>query len=556
MSKKAILYARVSGDDRKNVTSSIDGQLAECRRYCEKRGYTIVGEAFEEPDKQTSGADWLPELDRVVRLAPNGSFDVLVVREIDRLARNRFKQLSIEIELENHGVIVEYVIGQFENSDEGRLLKGIMSEFAEFERTKIRRRTQNGILRSVEAGNVTIGGSVAPYGYDPVIIDGKRILCINEQEAAVVRLIFELYANQRYSLHAVRDYLDYRKIPKPCKGTNHRKMNRLASWSLGTLNGIIDNETYTGRWYYGKTKTIKDVKTGKTRHVPRAREEWVEIRVPAIIPDELFQAVQHRREANKRQMGHQRKHQYTLGGMIRCGRCGNGMAGITRVLKAGSYPTYICNCRREPKKFGFTCDNPPFKTKHVDAAVWGWISALLVSPEALRLALDESQQKQRDRIHPLLSMIESNQARLGELEGRKERLIAAYTKGVLALEELATQKVALDKEIDTLTQAIAALRAEIEPQILTAEQIETIETVAAKLRESVDFATDDPTEQRALYQILDVQVTLNSDENQRWADVECALGSKRCAVEYNTSLGIVSRIAALASSVIPTKLKE
>src|SRR5688572_30575525 len=122
MTKRAILYARVSKDDRANATSSIESQLADCRRYAEQRGYTIVSEVFEDPGKHTSGADWLPELDRLVRLAPSKTFDVIVCREVDRLARNRFKQLATEIELENHGITVEYAVGQFADSDEGRLL--------------------------------------------------------------------------------------------------------------------------------------------------------------------------------------------------------------------------------------------------------------------------------------------------------------------------------------------------------------------------------------------------------------------------------------------------
>ncbi len=126
----------MSGDDRRTATSSIDGQLAECRRYCEQRGYHVVGEVFEDPEKATSGANWLPELDRILMLASSRAFDILVVREIVRLGRNRFKQMSVEIELESHGVLVEYVIGQFEHSAEGRLLKGMMSEFAEYEREK------------------------------------------------------------------------------------------------------------------------------------------------------------------------------------------------------------------------------------------------------------------------------------------------------------------------------------------------------------------------------------------------------------------------------------
>jgi DNA invertase Pin-like site-specific DNA recombinase len=380
--KRAILYARVSGDDRRGATSSIEAQLADCKRYCESRGYRIVGQAVEEPNKMTSGADWLSELERVISLAPTGTFDVLVCREVDRLARNRFKQLATEIELERQGVKVEYAVGQFEDTDEGRLLKGLVSEFAEYERGKIKRRTQSGKLRSVESGNVTVGGAAAPYGYDlvkhadPLTDKPQRRLEINPAEAAIVRQIVQRY-----------------------------------------------------------------------------------------------------------------------------------VAGATLYV--------LCNW----------LDERGIRADDVEALVWGWIKSLLLEPDTLRRALDDYQQQQQDRVRPQLAMLESTQARLGECEGRKERLIAAYTTGVLSLDELATQKAALDKEIADLTAAIGALKADAEPQLLSAEQIADIETVAAEIRAGADAADEDPAAQREIYRLLRVAVTLGYDGDGRWVDVSCVLGS-------------------------------
>ena len=206
--KRAVLYARVSGDDRNYATSGIESQIADCRKYAQEHEYQIVGEHFETPDKQTSGADWLPEIEKILKLAQKNSFDVLIVREIDRLARNRFKQMAIEIELQSHGIEIEYLIGQYENTPEGRLLKGLMSEFAEYEREKTRERTKHGMLRSVAAGNIMTGGSKAPYGYDLVKNNGRRTLAINKAESEIVRTIFDLYANELYTLHGICNYLD------------------------------------------------------------------------------------------------------------------------------------------------------------------------------------------------------------------------------------------------------------------------------------------------------------------------------------------------------------
>lgn len=71
-------------------------------------------------------------------------------------------------------------------------------------------------------------------------------------------------------------------------------------------------------------------------------------------------------------------------------------------------------------------------------------------------------------------MLESSQAHLAEPEGQRGRLIQAYSKGVLNLDEFASQKTSLNKQITNLGRAIAALRVEAEPQLLSAEKVEAI----------------------------------------------------------------------------------
>lgn len=536
-SMRAVLYARVSGDDRRNATSSIESQLVDCRRFAEQRGYEVVGEYFEQPDKATSGADWLPELEKLIRLASSGTFDVLICREVDRLARNRFKQLATEIELENHGVRVEYAVGQFEDSPEGRLLKGLVSEFAEYERDKIRRRTKAGTLRSVRSGNVTVGGGLTAYGYDPATTTDpatgktKRTLAINEAEAAVIRQIFTLYA-EGMTLYGICDWLDEHKVPKPGKAATHRvRSDRRINWSHGTVNKILKNELYIGTWHYQKARNVKDPKTGKRRVIPRPRSEWLAVPVPRIVSDELFSTVQQRRGANKVQLGHQHRNFYALGGMLTCGHCGKSMTGISQ---SNNRRYYRCAAKVLRKRYGIECSSPMYRAELVEAAVWVWIKSLLLEPDALRRGLENYQQQQLDRVQPQLAMLESTQARLGEVEGRKERLIGAYTTGVLSLDELATQKAALDKEIADLTATIASLKTESETHLLSAEHIKSIEAIAAEIRAGADQADNDPAAQREIFRLLNVHITLSYDGEQRWADTSCLFDSGRVAADYIT----------------------
>jgi site-specific DNA recombinase len=524
--KRAVLYARVSGDDRRYATSSVDAQLVDCREYAANNDYKIVGEYYEERDKQTSGTDWLPELNRILKMAAQGSFDVLIVSKMDRLARNRFKQMSVEIDLSRHGIAVEYAKEQFKDTAEGRLLKGMMGEFAEFEREKIKERMVGGMLRSVENGNVKISNR-PPYGYKVIEKDGKRLLAIVDAEANVIRIIFDLYVNQNYTIYAIAKYLDDHKISKP--------ESRAKGWSHGTIRNILTNETYIGRWYYGKTKFEKDLITGKKKRGKQPKSEWLLVEVPPILSDDIFTAAQKRRKSNKRR-GKQRKNIYALGGMLTCGHCGNGMSGITRNDRGGKQ-YYVCNIRHGKGRYTSAepCDNPYYNVPNVDSAVWLWVKSILLSPEKLRHELEKYQQERTVEFQPLIDMLASSEQNLSELHGEKERLIKAYSAGILTLDEIAIQKTELDKRIKDLTQAINELRAELQPKLLSKKERKSIEEIAEQVRVGADLTDDNTEAQREIFHLLQMKVTLSESEGKRWADVTCILGTTNVPAAYSAN---------------------
>ena len=144
MTQRAVLYARVSSDDRGRDGRNLSGQLEMCRQYALEQGWQIVAELAED-DRGASGASFeLPELSKVLDMAEAGEFDVLAVRELDRLSRNLAKQLIVEEELNRQGVQVEYVLEDYPDSPEGRLNKHIRATIAEYEREKITERMSRG----------------------------------------------------------------------------------------------------------------------------------------------------------------------------------------------------------------------------------------------------------------------------------------------------------------------------------------------------------------------------------------------------------------------------
>ena len=194
MSKRAVLYARTSYYDRGNNGRNLAGQLEMCREYALSRGWRVVAELAED-DRGVSGASFdLPELNKALEMARVGGFDVLVVRELDRFARNLAKQLIVEGEFKQAGVDVEYVLGEYDDTPEGNMMKNIRAVIAEYERLKIAERTRRGRRRKVKKGHVSVAQQ-PPYGYRTAENGGKNTLEIYEPEARIIRLIFEWYTD-------------------------------------------------------------------------------------------------------------------------------------------------------------------------------------------------------------------------------------------------------------------------------------------------------------------------------------------------------------------------
>ena len=184
-----------------------------CRDYVTAQGYQIVAELADD-DRGASGASFeLPRLNHIRDLAAAGGFDVLVVREIDRLSRSLAKQLIVEEELKPNGVLIEYVLAVYEDTPEGNLMKHIRATIAEYEREKIKERIVRGRVLKVKSGSVLVY-SRPPYGYRVIQQNGKWVLEIDEKEAPVVRTMFAWYTGSAGATQPIR----------PSQGRQNRAM--------------------------------------------------------------------------------------------------------------------------------------------------------------------------------------------------------------------------------------------------------------------------------------------------------------------------------------------
>ena len=133
----AVIYARVSTSGQRG-NFSIPTQVEACVKFCQQKGYDIVGDHHIDPetgldresesnsipafvDNFTSREISRPGIDAMFSFLDRVGFDVVVVHAIDRMARDPFIREYIERELKRQKVIVEYVTGNYDQSPEGEV---------------------------------------------------------------------------------------------------------------------------------------------------------------------------------------------------------------------------------------------------------------------------------------------------------------------------------------------------------------------------------------------------------------------------------------------------
>jgi site-specific DNA recombinase len=128
MNERVVIYARVSTDEQAK-DYSLPTQLEACRKYADEHGVTVIKEFT---DDYTGASLDRPGLNRLREYIAADSIGMVIVYDIDRLARKSVYQMLIEEELNRQGIKVEYVNGQYDDTDEGRLQKQIKASIAEY----------------------------------------------------------------------------------------------------------------------------------------------------------------------------------------------------------------------------------------------------------------------------------------------------------------------------------------------------------------------------------------------------------------------------------------
>lgn len=282
MELRAVDYVRVSTDSSAQQ-NSFQNQIETYRELIQCNPCWHYAGTYSDDAVSGTKVRLRPGFRQMIDDAQKGRFDLIVVKDISRFARNLKECLMYVDILKGCGVMVWFYndhINSFSCNDEIKLR--FMALGAEMEARSIRGRTQIVFEQGIEHGRV--------YGNSKILGYTKHqcSLVIDPYEADIVRLIFDLYVHNRQGLRAIEKEL-------ACRGMTRRDHSPIRSTTIGT---VLKNPKYKG-FYCGRKSRKIDVGERYVRQAlpPSEWQLYPDPHIPAIVSPELWdEAAKIRRE--------------------------------------------------------------------------------------------------------------------------------------------------------------------------------------------------------------------------------------------------------------------
>ena len=439
-------YARVSTDKDEQL-HSLSAQVRYYTEFIQRSLHWIFVEGYIDEGISGTSVGKRENFLRMIKDAQAGHFDFIVTKEISRFSRNTLDSIQYTQELLRCGVGVLFESDNINTlMPDAELRLTIMSSIAQDEVRKISERVKFGFKRAIENGVVL--GNDRIWGYEKK--DGR--LVIKEDEAEMVRTIFNLYANERLGIRTIANTLN-------SMGYRNTKGNDL---SFTTIRGILSNPKYKG-YYCGRKSSKIDYKLKTIKHFPE--DEWVmykdEENVPPIVSEELWDKAnlilskRSAKQSAEDKTGYQNRYPYR--GKIICGI--HKLPYYRSLYRYKSGNKEIWQCQEYTRKGRDGCTSPILYTAELD--------------EILRQVLEELSLNRTEIIHELVQIYQSigNGSRAEEdiarckvnidsILKRKDKLLDLSIDGRISDAEFSQRNDRFNEEIDKLRQRLTELEEE------------------------------------------------------------------------------------------------
>ncbi|CAG4883405.1 conserved protein of unknown function [Georgfuchsia toluolica] len=422
------LYARVSTTRQADNDLSIPDQLRQLNDWCKANGHLVVHEYVEPGASATD--DKRPVFQQMIAdaMLKPPAFDAIIIHSLSRFFRDGIEFGVYERKLMKNKVKVISITQPTSDDAGGEMMRRIINLFDEHQSKENSKHTSRAMKENARQG--FFNGSRPPFGYQAIATDisgsrgrKKKRLEINEAEAGIVRMAYDLYL-----LGHQGRMMGCKEIAKHL--TDKGLLMRGKPWGIQKIHKLLSDSLYMGDYYFN----VIDSRTAKKR----PPTDWVKTSIPAIIDAATFEQVRAKRESRAPDKASPRILSSTtlLTGLLKCGVCGGSLTLATG--KGGRYKYYKCTSRQN--KGNHACASGNLPMEKLDDLVLCQLADKVFAPTrlqammtALRKRMKTSKDNQQERINQL-------NRQLKQTEERQHRLLDAIETGTIELDEVTQRR--------------------------------------------------------------------------------------------------------------------
>ena len=489
---RIVAYCRVSTEKEQQL-DSLEQQKIFFQEFAKQNNYELVNIYADEgiTGRQTRKRE---EFNRMMRDAKKGIFDMLVVKDISRFARNTVDLLTSVRELKSLDIDVQFITNSYKALGNSEFILTVYGAIAQEESA--------GLSKKVKFGkNITAQRGRIPnliLGYNKKDKD-KYNLEINEEEAEVVKEIFDLYANKEYGCAKIARILND-------KGLRTKRDNTY--YTTGAISRILKHKIYIGQ-VVNKQSEVVDFLTGKRRKIPESEQIVVQNEKLRLISDELFYKAQNKTKENTEKYmqpmikaGRSSKFLYST--LIKCEHCGYSFFREQRLYK-NEYIRWKCSGKKTMgKKY---CDNMVAVDENkLTEAIQEYFNGILKNKDEFIKSTIEKYHKILKEKNTEFKTAKEMEKDLDKLKKTKQKYVKMYT------DELITED-----EFKEYTKNINAKMKEIETQIkisnfsIASEDVVN-KDIRQKIKEIENILTGKGFTNESLKKIID-RINVNKNGN-------------------------------------------
>lgn len=307
---RCAVYIRVS-TDKEEQKKSLDNQQSLFFKFIEDKGWELYG-IYQDVESGTT--DKRPNLQRLIEDAKQRKFDVILAKELSRLARNGKLSYEIKDMAERSGTHIITLDNAVNTIEGNHNMFGLYAWMYEQESQRTSERIKAVLRNQAQKGKFK--GSIPPYGY--VVQEGKLHIR-NDETPDVVRRVYRLYLEGK-GFDSIARTLTKEGFPTPAQVAD--KVNAGLYWQGTTIKKILANPHYTGDLVLCRETTLSVTSKVRAEVAKNAQVIIPNAHTP-IVSREDFEAVQRHMESRKKKRPKCKKHLFT--NVAYCADCGQSL---------------------------------------------------------------------------------------------------------------------------------------------------------------------------------------------------------------------------------------